>query len=69
MFTKVYCDFFPSAKRNYCHKQKHVQLFTGQRKTHVNCYRGQTVHQGKVDLGVSELLRGNKLPWNYVNRP
>ena len=69
MFTKIYCDFFPSTKHNYCYKQEHVQFFTGQQKAHVNSYRRQTVHRGKVDPGVSELLRGNKFPWNYVNRP
>ena len=58
MFTKIYCDFFPSTKHNYCYKQKDVQVFTGQQKTHVNSYRRQTVHRGKVDPGVSELPRG-----------
>ena len=34
-----------------------------ERKTHVNSYRRQTVHQSKFDPGVSEL------PRNHVNRP
>ena len=40
-----------------------------QRKTHVNSYRRQTVHRGKVDPGVSELPRGNELSRDHVNRP
>ena len=43
--------------------------FPGQRKTHLNSYRRQTVHRGKVDPGVSELPRGNELSWDHVNRP
>ena len=35
----------------------------GQRKTHVNSYRRQPVHRGKVDPGVNELSR------DHVNRP
>ena len=32
-----------------------LKVASGQRKTHVNSYRRQTVHRGKVDPGVSEL--------------
>ena len=39
------------------------------RKTHVNSYRRQTVHRGKVDPEVSELPRGNELSRDHVNRP
>ena len=38
-------------------------------KTHVNSYRRQTVHRGKVDPGVSKLARGNELSRDHVNRP
>ena len=41
----------------------------GQRETHVNSYRRQTVHRGKVDPRVSELPRGNDLSQDHVNRP
>ena len=40
-----------------------LEVAPGQRKTHVNSYRCQTVHRGKVDPGVSELSR------DHVNRP
>ena len=40
-----------------------LEVAPGQRKTPVNSYRGQTVHRGKVDPGVSEL------PRDHVNRP
>ena len=47
------------------HKEKSYLSKAGysvlQRKTHVNSYRRQTVHQGKVDPGVSELPRDNEL--------
>ena len=46
-----------------------LEVAPGQRKTHVNSYRRQTVHRGKVDLGVSELPRGNELSRDNVNRP
>ena len=46
-----------------------LEVAPGQRKTHVNSYRRQTVHGGKVDPGVSELPRGNELSWDHVNRP
>ena len=36
-----------------------LEVAPGQRKTHVNSYRRQTVHRGKVDPGVSELTGGN----------
>ena len=38
-----------------------LEVAPGQRKTHVNSYRRQTVHRGKVDPGVSELPQGNEL--------
>ena len=37
-----------------------LEVALGQRKTHVNSYRRQTVHRGKVDPEVSELPRGNE---------
>ena len=46
-----------------------LEVAPGQRKTHVNSYKRQTVHQGKVDPGVSELPRGNELSRDHVNRP
>ena len=46
-----------------------LEVAPGQRKTHVNSYRRQTVHRGKVDPGVSELPRGNELSRDHVNRP
>ena len=46
-----------------------LEVAPGQRKTHVNSYRHQTVHRGKVDPGVSELPRGNELSRDHVNRP
>ena len=46
-----------------------LEVTPGQRKTHVNSYRRQTVHRGKVDPGVSELPRGNELSRDHVNRP
>ena len=36
-----------------------LEVAPEQQKTHVNSYRRQKVHRGKVDSGVSELLRGN----------
>ena len=32
-----------------------LEVAPGQRKTHVNSYRRQTVHRGKVDPGINEL--------------
>ena len=46
-----------------------LEVALGQRKTHVNSYRRQTVHRGKVDPGVSELPQGNELSRDHVNRP
>ena len=46
-----------------------LEVALGQRKTHVNSYRHQTMHQGKVDPGVSELSWGNELSRDHVNRP
>ena len=46
-----------------------LEVAPGQRKTHVNSYRRQTVHRGKVDPGASELPRGNVLSRDHVNRP
>ena len=47
------------------HKEKSYLSKAGypmlQRKTHVNSYRRRTVHQGKVDPGVSDLPLGNEL--------
>ena len=39
----------------------------GQGEIHVNSYRRQTMHRGKVDPRVSELPRGNGLSWDHVN--
>ena len=46
-----------------------LEVAPGQRKTHVNSYRRQTVHQGKVYPEVTELPRGNELSRDHVNRP
>ena len=46
-----------------------LEVALGQRKTHVNSYRRQTVRLGKVDPGVSELPQGNELSRDHVNRP
>ena len=46
-----------------------LEVALGQRKTHVNSYMRRTMHRGKVDPGVSELPRGNKLSRDHVNRP
>ena len=32
-----------------------LEVAPGQQKTHVNSYRCQTMHRGKIDPGVSEL--------------
>ena len=45
-----------------------LEVAPGQQKTHVNSYRRQTMHRGKVDPGVSELPRGNELSRDHVNR-
>ena len=39
-----------------------LEVAPGQRKTHVNSYRHQTMHQRKVDPGVSELPRAMSCP-------
>ena len=46
-----------------------LEVAPGQRKIHVNSYRRQTVHRGKVDPGVSELPRGNDFSRDHMNRP
>ena len=46
-----------------------LEVAPGARTIHVNSYRRQTMHRGKVDSGVSELPRGNELSWEHVNRP
>ena len=46
-----------------------LEVVPGQRKTHVNSYRCQTVHRVKVDPGVSKLPQGNELSRYHVNRP
>ena len=46
-----------------------LEVAPGQRKTHVNSCRRQTVNRGKVDLGVSELPRDNELSRDHVSRP
>ena len=53
-----------------CTKGTHTrEVAPGQRETHVNSYRRQTIHQGKVDPGVSELPRDNELSRDHVNWP
>ena len=46
-----------------------LEVAPGQGEIHVNSYRRQTMHRGKVDPGVSELPRGNELSQDHVNRP
>ena len=46
-----------------------LEVAPGQGQIHVNSYRRQTIQRGKVDLGVSELSRGNELSREHVNRP
>ena len=46
-----------------------LKVALGQGEIHVNSYRRQTMHRGKVDPGVSELPRGNELSRDHVNRP
>ena len=46
-----------------------LEVALGQRKTHLNSYRRQTMHLGKVNPGVSELPWGNELSRDHVNRP
>ena len=45
------------------------EVAPGLGEIHVNSYRRQTMHRGKVDPGFSELLRGNELSRDHVNRP
>ena len=51
------------------YNEEPLEVAPGQRKTHMNSHRRQTVHRGKVDAGVSELPRGNELSRDHVNRP
>ena len=46
-----------------------LEVAPGQRKTHVNSYRCQAMHRGKVDPRVTELPRGNELSRDHVYRP
>ena len=46
-----------------------LEVAPGPGEIHVNSYRRQTMHQGKVDPGVSELPQGNELSRDHVNRP
>ena len=46
-----------------------LEVAPGQGESHVNSYRRQTMHRGRVDPGVSELLQGNELFRDHVNRP
>ena len=46
-----------------------LEVAPGQRKTHVNSYRHQTVHRDKVDPRVSELPQCNELCRDHVNTP
>ena len=46
-----------------------LEVAPGQRETHLNSYRRQTVHRGKVSPGVSELPWGSELSRDHVNRP
>ena len=46
-----------------------LEVAPGQGEIHVNSYRRQTMHRGRVDPGVSELPRGNELSRDHVNRP
>ena len=69
---------FCSHGKSYLGKASYPVLYNGNKplevaprqwKTHVNSYRRQRVHRGKVDPGVSELPWGNELSRDYVNRP
>ena len=47
-----------------------LEVAPGPGEIHVNSYRRQTMHRGKVDPGVSELPLGNELSRDPdVNRP
>ena len=45
-----------------------LEVAPGKRETHLNSYRRQTMHRGKVDPGVSEFPRGNDLSRDHANR-
>ena len=46
-----------------------LEVALRQQDTHVNSYRRQTEHRGKVDPGVSEFPLGSVLSRDHVNRP
>ena len=46
-----------------------LEVIPGQGEIHVNSYRRQTMHRGKVDPGVSELSRSNELSRDHMNSP
>ena len=46
-----------------------LEVAPGQGEIHVNSYRRQIMHRGKVDPGVSELPQGNELSRDHVSRP
>ena len=46
-----------------------LEVAPGPGEIHVNRYRRQTLHRGKVDPGVSELPRDNELSRDHVNGP
>ena len=46
-----------------------LEVAPGQGEIHVNSYRRQTMHRGKVDPGVSEVPQSNELSRDHVNRP
>ena len=55
----------PGATFAFCSNEEksYLEVAPGQLKSHVNSYRRQTMHRGKVDPGVGELSR------DHVNRP
>ena len=46
-----------------------LEVAPGPGEIHVNSYRRQTMHRGKVDPEVSELSRGNEPSQDHVNKP
>ena len=46
-----------------------LEVAPWQGEIHVNIYRSQTMHRGKVGPRVSELPRDNELSRDHVNRP
>ena len=46
-----------------------LEVAPGPGEIHVDSYRRQTMHRGKVDSGVSELPQGNELSRDHVNSP